>query len=172
MASELIVQTLKGPTSGANANKVIVPSGQTLDASAGGFTTPAGHVIQVVTGNTSTTGTTTSTSYSSTNSTATITPTSTSSTILAYFTGFALLHATSAEGQFAIYRDSTDLTSSQWSFGQGESVALYAPLTFHTQDSPSSTSALTYTLQYRVNVSGETLLWYRDQRVTLMEIAG
>jgi hypothetical protein len=33
MASELIVQTLKGPTSGANANKVIIPSGQTLEVS-------------------------------------------------------------------------------------------------------------------------------------------
>ena len=31
MASEIIVQTLKGPSSGANANKVIVPSGQTLE---------------------------------------------------------------------------------------------------------------------------------------------
>ena len=38
MASELIVQTLKGPTTGANANKVIIPSGQTLDASAGTVT--------------------------------------------------------------------------------------------------------------------------------------
>jgi len=36
MASELYVETLKGLTSGANANKVIIPSGQTLDASAGG----------------------------------------------------------------------------------------------------------------------------------------
>jgi hypothetical protein len=39
MASEIIVQTIKGPTSGANANKVIIPSGQTLHA--------AGHVLQV-----------------------------------------------------------------------------------------------------------------------------
>lgn len=31
MASELYVETLKGLTSGANANKVIVPAGQTLD---------------------------------------------------------------------------------------------------------------------------------------------
>ena len=30
MASELIVQNLRGPSSGANANKIIVPSGQTL----------------------------------------------------------------------------------------------------------------------------------------------
>jgi hypothetical protein len=41
MASELIVQTLKGPTTGANANKVIIPSGQTLDASAGSISLPA-----------------------------------------------------------------------------------------------------------------------------------
>ena len=38
MASELYVETLKGLTSGANANKVIVPSGQTLDLSAGTVT--------------------------------------------------------------------------------------------------------------------------------------
>jgi hypothetical protein len=48
MASELIVQTLKGPTSGANANKVIVPSGHTLDASGGILVPSAGQVVQVV----------------------------------------------------------------------------------------------------------------------------
>ena len=47
MASELIVQTLKGPTSGANANKVIVPSGHTLDASAGSFMPAPDQILQV-----------------------------------------------------------------------------------------------------------------------------
>jgi hypothetical protein len=47
MAGILTVQTIQGPTSGANANKVIIPAGQTLDASAGGLVTPAGHVVQV-----------------------------------------------------------------------------------------------------------------------------
>jgi hypothetical protein len=47
MASELTVQTLRGPTSGANANTILIPSGQVLDASAG-FVAPAGSVIQVV----------------------------------------------------------------------------------------------------------------------------
>ena len=42
MASILQVEELRGPTSGANANKVIIPSGQTLDASAGGIELPAG----------------------------------------------------------------------------------------------------------------------------------
>ena len=40
MAGTLTVQNLQGPTSGANANKIIIPSGQTLHA--------AGHVVQVV----------------------------------------------------------------------------------------------------------------------------
>jgi len=46
MASELIVQTIKGPTSGANANKIIVPSGQTLDASSGAIIHPADGVVK------------------------------------------------------------------------------------------------------------------------------
>ena len=46
MASELYVETLKGLTSGANANKVIVPAGQTLDASAGTVVPSAGQVVQ------------------------------------------------------------------------------------------------------------------------------
>tara|TARA_B100001113_G_scaffold350330_1_gene347281 strand:- start:73 stop:648 length:576 start_codon:yes stop_codon:yes gene_type:complete len=37
MASELSVQTIKGPTSGGNANKILVPSGQTLKLSGGGI---------------------------------------------------------------------------------------------------------------------------------------
>ena len=48
MASELTVQTIKGPTSGGNANKIIIPSGQTLDANAGDFRPPAGSVVQTV----------------------------------------------------------------------------------------------------------------------------
>ena len=47
MASELYVETLKGLTSGANANKVIIPSGQTLDASAGTVVPSAGQVVAV-----------------------------------------------------------------------------------------------------------------------------
>lgn len=45
MASEIIVQNLKGPASGSNANKIIVPSGHTLDASSG-FVPAAGQVVK------------------------------------------------------------------------------------------------------------------------------
>ena len=48
MAGTLTVQNLQGPTSGANTNKVIIPSGQTIDASAGTLVPSAGQVVQVV----------------------------------------------------------------------------------------------------------------------------
>ena len=49
MSGELILQTLKGPSSGANANKVLVPSGHTLDASGGTLVPSAGALVQVET---------------------------------------------------------------------------------------------------------------------------
>ena len=48
MASELTVQTLRGPTSGADANKIIIPPGHTLDASSG-LEMPAGSLVQIKT---------------------------------------------------------------------------------------------------------------------------
>ena len=47
MAGTLTVQNIQGPTSGANANKIIVPSGQTLDVSGGTLTPSAGQVVQI-----------------------------------------------------------------------------------------------------------------------------
>jgi len=61
MASELTVQTIKGPTSGGNANKILVPSGHTLDASAATLVPSTGQVLQYKSG--------TSTTYSSHSST-------------------------------------------------------------------------------------------------------
>jgi len=47
MAGTLTVQNIQGPTSGDNANKIIVPSGHTLDASAGIITPSVDQIIQV-----------------------------------------------------------------------------------------------------------------------------
>ena len=73
MASELTVQTLRGPTSGTNADTVLIPSGQTLHA--------PGHVIQTQTGVFTSVVSTTSGSYTSLIS-ANITPKFASSNIL------------------------------------------------------------------------------------------
>jgi hypothetical protein len=48
MASDLTVQTIRGPGSGANANKIIIPAGQTLDISAGNALIP-GRILQALT---------------------------------------------------------------------------------------------------------------------------
>ena len=45
MAGTLTVQNLQGPSSGANANKIIVPSGHTLDASSG-LVPAAGQIVK------------------------------------------------------------------------------------------------------------------------------
>ena len=47
MAGTLTVQTLQGPSSGANANKLLIPSGQTLDVSSGTLVPSAGAVVQL-----------------------------------------------------------------------------------------------------------------------------
>lgn len=52
MASELYVETLRGVTGGANPNTITIPSGQTLDASAGDFLPASGQIIQHVTATT------------------------------------------------------------------------------------------------------------------------
>jgi hypothetical protein len=44
--STLHVENLKGLSSGGNANKIIVPSGQTIDVSAGTLTPGVGQVVQ------------------------------------------------------------------------------------------------------------------------------
>ena len=46
MAGTLTVQNIEGPSSGSNANKVILPAGQTLDVSAGTFTPSAGQILK------------------------------------------------------------------------------------------------------------------------------
>ena len=79
--STLQVENLIGPTSGSNANKVIIQSGQTLDAS-NGFVAPAGSVIQTIYSQYSTYGSSSSTAFFAMPLSATITPKFSNSKIL------------------------------------------------------------------------------------------
>jgi len=176
MASELIVQTLKGPTSGANANKVIIPSGQTLDIDA--WTPPAGTVLQVVEG----TGgagelSVTSTSYVGTNCKLSITPSSTSSKVLVFgSSGFNLANATDTTLFIALYKDSSalkeDITRIR-NDSSGTNVA--APLSFQFLDSPNTTSSVEYEIYVKINSGGSGQFnngTATQARLCLMEIAG
>ena len=74
MAGTLTVQNIEGPSSGANANKVIIPSGQTIDVSSGTLVPSAGAVVQQVEYFNDTSFNTSSTSYVSTLASVVITP--------------------------------------------------------------------------------------------------
>jgi hypothetical protein len=174
--STLHVENLKGLSSGSNANKIIVPSGQTLY--------PAGHVIQVVVGELSTNNITSTTqSYASTGLTCSITPSSTSSKILVMVNAVGLYKS---GADTAVALKITDGTSSY----EFETLAAYNASTnvnavggasYSRLWTPSSTSQQTYTLQFaNPNGSGTSYINTRysgswpgtRSTITAMEIAG
>lgn len=189
MASELIVQTLKGPTSGANANKVIIPSGQTLDASAGGIDLPAGvggKVLQVVQGSTSTEVSSTGLTYVDSGLTASITPTSTSSKILISITQpIYIFDSSSAYAGLRIMRDSTVIHEPITQSGNGpyefglSALQMFTRAAYTLLDSPSTTSSVTYKTTQAGYTSSRTIrtqpsgsLYNATSYIVLMEIAG
>ena len=172
MASELYVETLKGLTSGANANKVIIPSGQTLDASAGGFTTPAGHVIQVVSARSTAQTGTSSSSYVDAGISASITPSSTSSSILVIVTGSVQTGGGGGESQFQITDGSNTALTNTYKLRDVDGQ-MWGVLAINYMDSPSSTSALTYKLRMKTTAGTVYFGTGGDKEtMTLMEIAG
>ena len=180
MASEIIVQTIKAPTSGANANKVIIPSGVTLDANAGDFRPPAGAVIQTL-NNTLTAQTgTNSTSFVTTGLSVTITPKYANSKILITTSGTSYSEGDNLHQYHTIYRGSTNLGSSS----EGMTIFSAASNTYgrwsnsglHYLDSPNTTSAVTYTVYFKTHTSsgGTTYFVYsanHPHRMIVQEIA-
>lgn len=183
MASELYVETLKGLTSGANANKVIIPSGQTLDASAGGLTLPAGvggKVLQVVQNSTSGATYTTSTSFVNTNLSASITPSSTSSKVLISF-NMQVIAPVNTRAIVTVMRGNVSFgvdlgTSNGAGVGNtftssGENAGTIAATIL---DTPSTTGSQTYTVAVRNDAGG--YIYAPDfgslARIVLQEIAG
>ena len=178
MASELQVTTLKGVPTGANANKILVPSGQTLYA--------PGHVIQVLQFVFKPYQSITASSYAATSITKTITPTSSSSKILVNCTVTAGNSGSNAgENAFALYRSIGGATASSietferavFSYDPGgSSIHVDSSIALSFLDSPSTTSAITYTLYARTNtgtlrINDHQVSGGGQSTITLMEIA-
>ena len=169
MAGTLTVQNIEGPSSGANANKVIIPSGQTLYA--------PGHVVQVVRANFTTNNVTSSSSYVATDIEASITPTSASSLILVNVCTGIDTNNTTRAAYLTLYRDNTTNLkqgSSDWIvFGVSNSGRIQIPGNLQYMDSPATTSSVTYTLYHRSGGSYQTEVpgTFQTQQITLMEIA-
>jgi len=184
--STLHVENLKGLSSGGNANKIIVPSGQTIDASAGTLVPSAGQVVQVK--STLITGTTavSSNTYGDIMSLA-ITPKSSTNKILVQASGCLSNNTLGNLTMLKLLRGSTQIASG--SAGSYNGSAFFIPAEVWTAggfainflDSPSTTSATTYKIQIaafngtgRVGVRGDHTNAHQSipTFLTLQEIAG
>ena len=137
--STLHVENLKGLSSGGNANKIIVPSGQTLDAS-NGFIAPAGHVIQMQTAQLAGNGNqSTSTSYVDTGLTVNITPKFATSKIIVFI-----------NQQIGKTRSSTGVARIDTKLIESNSNTILAQSRFEGTDNLASGNLSSYTSQHGV----------------------
>jgi len=120
-------------------------------------------------------GSTTSGSFTATSASATITPTSTSSKILVLVSGmFWQTNGYGGNAFLSIFRNGTNVNSSSpmaMAAVPTGNNSFYGSTAITFLDSPSSTSALTYT-PYIFADSGGTANWgaYSSSRITLLEI--
>jgi hypothetical protein len=136
---------------------------------------PTGKVLQVVHGTDETLRQTTSTSFVSLTLNASITPSSTSSKVFVMVdlntsTAFVNKHS-----YFTVYRDSSNLGPTNGFVILRDEVAddTRMAASFSTLDSPSSTSALSYTLYGKCDSSGKARINDDSEgrsTITLMEI--
>jgi hypothetical protein len=112
-----------------------------------------GRILQTVSSTSTAVFTTTSTSFVSTGHTATITPSSASSKILCLVTSELAQQSTNLNTHMTLFRDSTNLAGSGNAFCDVLSSAgnIYANAAINYLDSPSSTSALTYSTRILVD---------------------
>jgi len=132
---------------------------------------PTGSVIQVVGSTLSGNQSTTSTSFVTTNLSASITPQFSTSKILVIVNSVS--GASSGQSSFyTIYRGSTNLGGSNGLVIDGLLSQVDMPLSMSYLDSPSSTSSLTYTAQFRIGSSGTAFFGEGNLTscMTLMEI--
>ena len=134
---------------------------------------PTGSVLQVVYGSNLIQTTSSSSSYVTTGITATITPTSTSSKILV-LTKMTARGTTATDVNTKIYKNSSAI-SGMASTKYNNQASEPSDLVDTYLDSPSTTSATTYTLYAQSSVNGQAITIKAGNTrgsITLMEIAG
>ena len=143
MASELEVTTIRGLSSGADANKIIVPSGQTLSA--------PGHVIQIVNTGTANQISTTSTSDVDTGVSLNITPKFTTSKLWLLFSTRLYIDNHSCEYFVNIKNGSTIIGGGATLFNGSSGDRIAETCNIQGFHSPNSTSQLNYKITHRVS---------------------
>ena len=142
---------------------------------------PTGKVLQVVNSHTATVKSSNSTVYVDTNLTASITPSSASNKIIVIINqSFAKLGGANTYGNMRVYRDSTEIggTIPARAIGNtNDSGEIYLGMGFNYtyQDSPSTTSSVTYKTQFNNGTGSGTVYVQVDSSqsyITLIEVAG
>ena len=118
---------------------------------------PAGSVLQVVQGTLSTNISTVSGTIADTGLTASITPRSTSSKILVLVNGSGYASALNSFAQINIVRDATTLICFNDIFGYQNAGAANGSMNTAYLDSPATTSATTYKVQWRRDAGAGTI---------------
>jgi len=158
MASEIQVQTISGPPTGANANKVIIPAGQTLDASAGGMSLPpgvGGKLLQASQVTTNFEFTNSSTSWTDSGFYIDVTPTNATTAILVFISGGRVRVNTTADEDIliAIRRNDTIITSNNISRIGSTTATTEFPLSHAQLDTSHNTTS---TIRYKVYTQKST----------------
>ena len=136
-----------------------------------------GKILQVVQGSTNTQTATTSTSYVASSLAASITPSSTSSKIAIMFSSTGIwTQATTTAVNLALFRNSTELFVPQVYISYDTaSTDNQNCVSGSWLDTPSSTSAISYNLQFKRQIGSTTVhIQQNNSRstITLMEIEG
>ena len=139
---------------------------------------PAGSVVQVIYASSTTEASSSSTTYIDTGLTAAITPSASSSKILIIYSIQQFMTNAAGFGHLKIVRGSTDLVTHGFGNYAGGSTAMSVS-SFQHQDSPSTTSATTYKIQFNKQGGGGSVISQYDDTngegvstMILMEIAG
>ena len=134
---------------------------------------PTGSVLQVVSSIHSTDTSTSSTSFVTTGHSVTLTPRSTSSKVYVTLQGGGGWVAAGSWLKMTIYRGSTDIGNAQFFTAYSSSGDQNVSHSMAILDSPSTTSATTYTIYFRTNTGTPQYRWSDKGNpvLTAMEIA-
>ena len=157
MASEIQVQTISGPPTGANANKVIIPAGQTLSVADGiqPVDLPAGSTLQMETSQTISSGwiSTTSTSFVDSGIAVSLTALKTGSKFRVSFVA-NMSHATNDNIRVNVWRNDVGLRGVNYSFGyQNGGQNYYQPTVIDYLDNSVTTAGTAY--EYKIYFMSE-----------------
>jgi hypothetical protein len=173
--------TIESPATSTNRTLILPDNTGTIVTSASSITAsqlPAGSVIQVVTGTLGTATATTSTTFVDVGLSASITPSSASNKVLVLvYPATSFVTNVNAEAiSFQVLRGATKITgaTNHLFFDSGSSIFRRAALALSVLDSPNTTSATTYKLQFlsRLGNNVETNVNADTATITLLEIKG